>query len=153
MEQSLFQREGDQHPQIEGNSDDLAYVNYTSGSTGKPKGVMLSHRGIVRLVKNQKYINFSKSEVFLQFSSISFDAATFEIWGSLLNGARLVLFPTQLSSLEELGRVIKQKSITTLWLTAGLFHQMVENHMEDLQSLRYLLAGGDVLSAVHVKRY
>ena len=88
----------------------------------------------------------------MQFSSISFDAATFEIWGSLLNGARLV-FPTQLSSLEELGRVIKQKSITTLWLTAGLFHQMVENHMEDLQSLRYLLAGGDVLSAVHVKRY
>ncbi|HFU7084348.1 TPA: amino acid adenylation domain-containing protein [Bacillus cereus] len=150
--ESFFQREGDQHPQIEGNSDDLAYVNYTSGSTGKPKGVMLSHRGIVRLVKNQKYINFSKSEVFLQFSSISFDAATFEIWGSLLNGARLVLFPTQLSSLEELGRVIKQKSITTLWLTAGLFHQMVENHMEDLQSLRYLLAGGDVLSAVHVKK-
>ena len=45
----------------------------------------------------------------MQFSSISFDAATFEIWGSLLNGARLVLFPTQLSSLEELGRVIKQK--------------------------------------------
>ena len=67
MEQSLFQREGDQHPQIEGNSDDLAYVNYTSGSTGKPKGVMLSHRGIVRLVKNQKYINFSKSEVFCNF--------------------------------------------------------------------------------------
>ena len=67
MEQSLFQREGDQHPQIEGNSDDLAYVNYTSGSTGKPKGVMLSHRGIVRLVKIKNTLIFPKVKSFAIF--------------------------------------------------------------------------------------
>jgi len=49
----------------------------------------VKHRNVVRLVKNTNYASFSADEVFLQFAPISFDAATFEIWGSLLNGARL----------------------------------------------------------------
>ncbi|HEX5718866.1 MAG TPA: condensation domain-containing protein, partial [Thermoanaerobaculia bacterium] len=55
-------------------------------------------------------------------------------------------------SLEELGRVIAGQGVTTLWLTAGLFHQMVEEHPEGLRSVRQLLAGGDVLSPPHVRR-
>ncbi|NEQ41889.1 MAG: AMP-binding protein, partial [Okeania sp. SIO3I5] len=60
--------------------------------------------------------------------------------------------PHSRPSLEELGRVIKENQITTLWLTAGLFHLMVEERLEDLKSLNQLLAGGDVLSLVHVKK-
>jgi len=135
-----------------GGADNLAYVMYTSGSTGKPKGVTVTHRNVVRLVKNTNYASFSRDEVFLQASTISFDASTFEIWGSLLNGARLVMLPAGTPSLKELGQAIKQHKVTTLWLTAGLFHLMVENHLEDLRGLRQLLAGGDVLSVPHVKR-
>ena len=131
-------------------STNLAYVIYTSGSTGRPKGVSIPHRGVVRLVKETNYAKFSCDDVFLQFAPISFDASTFEIWGSLLNGARLIIFPPHLPSLAELGETIREKKITTLWLTAGLFHQMVEHQLENLKGVQQLLAGGDVLSVPHV---
>jgi amino acid adenylation domain-containing protein len=135
-----------------GTLDDLIYVVYTSGSTGRPKGVAVPHRGVVRLVQNPNYIELDREQVFLQFAPISFDAATFEIWGSLLNGAQLVLYTEPAPTLEDLGHVIRRHGVTTLWLTAGLFHQMVEERLDDLKSLNYLLAGGDVLSAAHVKK-
>jgi amino acid adenylation domain-containing protein len=145
-------RESEENPEKITTADSLAYVMYTSGSTGKPKGVAVNHRNVVRLVKNTNYASFSADEVFLQCSTISFDASTFEIWGSLLNGARLVLLPAGTPSLKELGQAIKRYRVTTLWLTAGLFHLMVENHFDDLRELRQLLAGGDVLSVPHVKK-
>jgi amino acid adenylation domain-containing protein len=132
--------------------DSLAYVSYTSGSTGRPKGVCVPHRAVVRLVKNADYARFSPEEIFLQFAPIAFDASTFEIWGALLNGARLVIFPPGPISLDELGTVIEKRGVTTLWLTAGLFHQMVEEHLDSLHNVRQLLSGGDVLSVAHVTR-
>ena len=129
----------------------LAYVMYTSGSTGRPKGVMVEHRGIVRLVRGTNYCRFGPDEVFLQFAPMSFDASTFEIWGALLNGSQLVLMPPKSSSLEELEVAVRRHSVTTLWLTAGLFHLMVEERPEGLRPLRQLLAGGDVLSPRHVR--
>jgi aspartate racemase len=129
-----------------------AYVMYTSGSTGKPKGVLVPHRAVLRLVRNTNYLKFSPELVFLHLAPISFDASTFEIWGALLNGARLVIYPPQVPSLEQLGRKIRESGITTLWLTAGLFHQMVDNQLENLRGLKHLLAGGDVLSPAHVAR-
>lgn len=131
---------------------DLAYVMYTSGSTGQPKGVMVENRSIVRLVRNTNFCRFGADEVFLQFAPISFDASTLEIWGPLLNGGRLVIMPPPPTSLEDLGRVIREQTITTLWLTAGLFNLVVEERLNNLQSVRQLLAGGDVLSPRHVRR-
>ncbi len=131
----------------------MAYVMYTSGSTGRPKGVMVEHRGILRLVRGAHYCHFGPDEIFLQFAPMSFDASTFEIWGALLNGSRLVLMPPASSSLEDLVTTVRRHSVTTLWLTAGLFHLMVEEHPEGLRTLRQLLAGGDVLSPRHVRLF
>ena len=133
-------------------ADNLAYVMYTSGSTGRPKGTSIMHRSVVRLVKETNYAELSGEEVLLQFAPISFDAATLELWGSLLNGGRLVVFPAYIPSLEELGGVLQQHQVTLLWLTAGLFHQMVEQRLEGLRGVRQLLAGGDVLSVPHVRK-
>jgi amino acid adenylation domain-containing protein len=131
--------------------DNLAYVMYTSGSTGIPKGVGIPHRAVVRLVKGSNYIHLDEREVLLQFAPISFDASTLEIWGSLLNGARLVVFPPHVPSLTELSSTLEQERITTLWLTSGLFLQMAEDHLPVLKKVRQLLAGGDVLSTSHVQ--
>ncbi|HEY3854000.1 MAG TPA: amino acid adenylation domain-containing protein [Verrucomicrobiae bacterium] len=128
----------------------VAYVMYTSGSTGRPKGVAVSHRSIARLVRNTDYVQILPSDVFLQLAPISFDASTFEIWGALLNGARLVIHPPQMPSVEELGRVLAREEITMLWLTAGWFNQMIDGQLSGLQGLRYLLAGGEALSVPHV---
>jgi amino acid adenylation domain-containing protein len=145
-------RESTEGPPNESTAENLAYVMYTSGSTGKPKGVSVTHRSVVRLVKDTNYVRLEADDVLLQFAPLAFDASTFEIWGSLLNGARLVMMPPGLSSLEELGSKVTENQVTTLWLTAGLFHQMVETQLESLRSVRQLLAGGDVLSVPHVEK-
>jgi amino acid adenylation domain-containing protein len=147
-----FANERSENTEVAVTGEHVAYVMYTSGSTGTPKGVVIPQQGVVRLVKETDYVEFGACHVFLQFAPISFDAATFEIWGALLNGAKLVIAPPGKLSLEELGDVLVQHRITTLWLTAGLFHQMVEGHLAALQHVRQLLAGGDVLSPVHVKK-
>lgn len=144
--------ESTEHPPNESTAKNLAYVMYTSGSTGRPKGVSVTHRSVVRLVKETNYMRFAADEVFLQFAPLSFDASTLEIWGSLLNGARLVMMPPGLPSLEELGAKVSGNHVTTLWLTAGLFHQLVETQLESLHGVRQLLAGGDVLSVPHVEK-
>ena len=72
-------------------AETLCYVIYTSGSTGQPKGVAVPHRGVVRLVQESNYVKLDEEEVVLQMAPVSFDASTFEIWGALLNGGRLVM--------------------------------------------------------------
>lgn len=132
----------------------LAYVIYTSGSTGRPKGVLVSNRGVVRLVRGMNYFSVGPQDIFLQFAPLAFDASTFEIWGSLLNGATLALSPnSKINALERLGETIQQYRITHLWLTAALFHQVVDQHPESLAGVRQLLAGGDVLSVPHVRKF
>jgi amino acid adenylation domain-containing protein len=151
-EWSRIAAEPDTAPACEVTPERLAYVSYTSGSTGQPKGVCVPHRGVVRLVRNTNYATLGPDEVILQFAPIAFDASTFEIWGALLNGGHLVVYPPGLTSLAELGEFIERHRVTTLWLTAGLFHQMVEEQLGRLRNVRQLLAGGDVLSPTHVAR-
>ncbi|NEP51848.1 MAG: amino acid adenylation domain-containing protein, partial [Moorea sp. SIO3C2] len=133
-------------------SEHQAYMMYTSGSTGLPKGVNIRHQGVVRLVKNSNYIKLTEEDIFLQLAPISFDAATLEIWGSLLNGGTLAVMPPHQPSLGEIGAAIRENQVTTLWLSAGLFQLMVEEQLENLKSLKQLLAGGDVLSVTHVQK-
>ncbi len=144
--------ESEEAPEQQATADHLAYVIYTSGSTGTPKGVCTPHRGIVRLVTKPNYVTISEEDVFLQGSTVSFDAATFEIWGSLLNGAKLVMMPPHLPSLEEWRKAIQEHGVTTLWLTAGLFTLMVDHQVEALKGVRQLLVGGDVVSLPHVRK-
>lgn len=139
------------NPQSRATPTNLAYVMYTSGSTGRPKGVMVENRSVVRLVFETNFCTFGPDEVFLQYAPISFDASTFEIWGALLHGATLVLMPPQASSLQDIGNAIRTQGVTTMWLTAGLFHVFVEQRLESLRPLRQLLAGGDVLLSAKIR--
>ena len=133
-------------------ANDLAYVMYTSGSTGSPKGVMVPHRGIVRLVSDCNFVGLGPDEVILHLAPLSFDASTFELWGALLNGGQLAVVPAPHPSLDDIVEAIRVNRVTTLWLTAGLFHLMVESRLDGLQPLRQLIVGGDVLSPPHVAK-
>ncbi|MBZ4419892.1 non-ribosomal peptide synthase/polyketide synthase [Myxococcus sp. RHSTA-1-4] len=131
----------------------LAYIDFTSGSTGRPRGVAITHRAVLRTVCNAPYADLSADESFLLIAPISFDASTLEVWGPLLNGGRLVVFPpTSPGDLDQLSTVLQEHSVTTLHLTAGLFSQMVDSHLRGLRGVRQLLTGGDVISAPHVRR-
>ncbi len=133
--------------------DAPAYVMFTSGSTGRPKGVLVPHRAIVRLVRNTNFAQFGDDERVLGFAPISFDASTLELWAPLLNGGCLVLAAPDVMDVEALADAIERHKVTTLWLTAALFQQMADSEsLRRLHGVRQLLAGGDVLSPVHVQR-
>jgi amino acid adenylation domain-containing protein len=139
------------NPGADVRGESLAYIIYTSGSTGKPKGTMIEHRSISRLVLGSDYIEFGRDEVFLQLAPVSFDASTLEIWGALLNGARLAIFPPGRPTPEALASTIRTEGVTTLWLTAALFHHIAAEAPATFSGLKQLLAGGEALSVEHVK--
>ncbi len=129
-------------------ADNLAYIIYTSGTTGNPKGVMVNHRAILRLVKNTNYIKISKKDVIAQAASISFDAATFEIWGALLNGCKLVVIPnTTLLNADHFRLILAKEKVSILWLTSSLFNQFASINKNIFRNLKYLLVGGEVLNS------
>jgi amino acid adenylation domain-containing protein len=152
LESGVIDAGGTPLPPPPTNAGSPAYVMFTSGSTGRPKGVVVPHRAILRLVLQADYVKLDASETLLQASPLAFDASTFEIWGALLNGGRLAILPHAVPGLDDIAQAIVRHGVTTLWLTAGLFHMMVDHRLEALRPLRQLLAGGDVLSVPHVRR-
>lgn len=128
-----------------GDAEDVAYVMFTSGSTGKPKGVVVPHRSVMRLVQDQDYIEIDPSDNIMQFSSLSFDAATFEIWGALLNGACLVLYSGGGLDPNRFKDELETNNVTILFITTALFHLIAHRFIDALSNLKTLLTGGDVL--------
>ncbi|WP_281404514.1 non-ribosomal peptide synthetase [Pyxidicoccus fallax] len=144
-------REPETSPGIRVPAESLAYVMYTSGSTGRPKGVCVPQRAVARLVLGSRYARFGPEEVFLQLAPICFDAATFELWGALLHGSRLVLFPPTTPTVDSLKDVLVHHGVTTLWLTAALFEAISAARPDALDGVRQVLAGGDVLPPAVVR--
>ena len=134
-------------------SNHLAYIMYTSGSTGKPKGVMVEHKNVVRLVKDTNYIQFKNVDTILQTGATVFDASTFEIWGSMLNGLRLYIVDEDtILDANKLEKYLIKYKVTTLWLTSPLFNQLANQKPEMFRGIKNLLVGGDVLSPSNINR-
>ncbi|MEM7129528.1 MAG: amino acid adenylation domain-containing protein [Chloroflexota bacterium] len=133
--------------------ENLAYIIYTSGSTGRPKGVMVPHQAVNRLVINTDYVDFSQVRAIGQASNASFDAATFEVWGALLNGAKLVIIDKETAlSPEGLANQIAEDAIDTLFLTTALFNQIAAAHPTAFATMRYMLFGGEAVDPNAVAR-
>lgn len=133
--------------------EELAYAMFTSGSSGVPKAVAVPHRAIVRLVTDQDYLPFGPERTFLQAAPLSFDASVLELWGPLLHGGRCVLYPDhELPTARGLRRVIQAQRVDTAWLTASLFHSVVDDDVNALRGLRHLVVGGEAVSPDHVRR-
>lgn len=141
---------GETNPAAEVGPDDIAYINFTSGSTGKPKGVPIRHRSIARLVDHACYARLDKRTTLLQLASISFDAATFEIWGALLHGGTCVLYPSEFMRFSELRQVIDAHRVTVVFLTTSLFNAIVDEAPDTLAGVATILTGGEAHSLRHM---
>jgi amino acid adenylation domain-containing protein len=129
-----------------------AYVMYTSGSTGRPKGITITHRGIVSLVQKTNYIDVLKSERIGHMSNCGFDAATFEIWAPLLNGATLVGIDPQVAlSPLALAAELRERRISVLFVTTALFNQTIAEAPDAFGSLRVLFFGGEAVDPRSVR--
>ncbi len=145
--------ESSDDPQRPVSGDQLAYVIFTSGSTGVPKGVAVQHRAVNRLVLNTNYVGLDPSDRIAQASNASFDAATFEIWGTLLNGARLVGVPRDTTlAPDQFAAFLREQNITTLFLTTALFNQISRDKPTAFRTLKQVLFGGEAVDPQWVRR-
>ena len=130
----------------------LAYVIYTSGSTGRPKGVAIPHRGVARLALGTDYLRIEPGDRVSHLSNPAFDAAVFEVWGALLNGATLVVIPREVAlSPGRLAGEVEARGVTVLFLTTALFNLMVREAPWTLAAPRAVLFGGEAVDPAAVR--
>ncbi|HKH47952.1 MAG TPA: amino acid adenylation domain-containing protein, partial [Thermoanaerobaculia bacterium] len=136
-----------------GGEHHLAYVIYTSGSTGRPKGVAVPHQAVVRLVRETDYVQLGRGDRVAHLSNTSFDAATFEIWGALLNGAALVVVPREVAlAPAELADLLRRQRVTAVFLTTALFNQVARHAPGAFDTVRQVLFGGEAVDPGMVAR-
>ncbi|ASF27576.1 peptide synthetase [Bacillus amyloliquefaciens] len=134
-------------------SKTIANLTYTSGTTGTPKGNIVTHANILRTVKNTNYLTVSEEDTVLGLSNYVFDAFMFDMFGSLLNGAKLVIVPKDtVLDMSRLSRVIKRENVSILMITTALFHLLVDMEPSCLTTLRKIMFGGERASVEHVKK-
>lgn len=141
-----------ENPEHVNKPNDLIYCIYTSGTTGKPKGVIVEHHNVVKLVRNCDYTNLNEKSVILQTGQLMFDASTFEVWGSSLNGGvlHLVNKETMLNA-KSFKKYITENSINTLFITTALFNQFINEDKTIFNCLDHLMFGGEATSERHVE--
>ncbi len=133
--------------------DDIAYIIYTSGTTGNPKGVPITHKNVLSLLKaTDKIYDFSHKDIWTLFHSIAFDFSVWEVFGSLLHGACLVIVPEEVKrNPEEFYKLLSNKRVTILNQTPAIFKQLIDyeaslKNKNYKLSLRYICFGGEKLN-------
>ncbi|HEY2738273.1 MAG TPA: condensation domain-containing protein, partial [Thermoanaerobaculia bacterium] len=98
-------------------------------------------------------VDFSFAGRIAQLSNLSFDAATFEIWGALLNGATLVGVPQEMLLVPaDLAAFLKAARIRVLVITSALFNQVVQQAPGAFAAAHSVLVGGDVVDPGAVRK-
>ncbi|MBN2549028.1 MAG: amino acid adenylation domain-containing protein [Anaerolineales bacterium] len=142
-----------ENPENRAAPDDPAYIMYTSGTTGLPKGIIIPHRAINRLVCNTNYIKIGPADRVAHLSNVSFDAATFEIWGPLLNGATMVVVPQDvLLSPADFSSFLREQSIHSIFLTTALFNRLAALQPGLFSGVRDVLFGGEMVTPYYVRK-
>jgi amino acid adenylation domain-containing protein len=136
------------NPQTAVQPNNLAYVIYTSGSTGKPKGVLLEHRGACNLSTFQiKHFNIQPNDTILQFSSLSFDAATWDIVMALMSGACLYI-PKSNEVLvgKNLANVLAYNDISVATIPPSVLNTLSLKNIHLIKKIRILIIVGEKFS-------
>ncbi|MFC1439459.1 amino acid adenylation domain-containing protein [Streptacidiphilus sp. N1-10] len=137
-------------PPAPADPDRIAYLAFTSGTTGAPKGAMIPCRGVVRLAHRPQFLRPGATDRFLRLAPLAFDASTLEIFAPLLAGGTIEVFTGRHVTASALARVLEQREVTGLWLSAGLFRLVADFRPAAFRSVLQLLTGGDVVPPAQV---
>ncbi|MFE7116589.1 non-ribosomal peptide synthetase [Streptomyces sp. NPDC057654] len=117
----------------------LMYVIYTSGSTGQPKGVAVTHQGVGDLFATQSSrFGVRPGERVLQWASVSFDAAFWDLTLALLSGATLVMADPE--------DVLPGQPLTDLLTRHRITHAVLPPAVLSLTDSTAVLKGGTLMS-------
>ncbi|WP_328350271.1 amino acid adenylation domain-containing protein [Mycobacterium sp. NBC_00419] len=125
-----------------------AYLIYTSGSTGLPKGVPVPHAPVADYFRwfQQEY-GIGPDDRLLQVASPSFDVSIGEIFGILVQGARLVIpRPDGLRDIGYLTDLLRREAITAMHFVPSLLALFLSlPGVEQWRTLRRVPIGGEAL--------
>jgi len=124
-----------------------ASLLFTSGSTGDPKGAVLSHRNIVGNVSQfREMLDARKDDAIL--ASLPFFhsfGATVTLWYPLIEGVRIVTYPTPLEVAKNAGLIEKYKLTLLLATPTFLRGYLRKVEPNQLRSLRLVITGAEKL--------
>ncbi|MCF7697647.1 amino acid adenylation domain-containing protein, partial [Mycetohabitans sp. B2] len=148
----------------------LAYVIYTSGSTGKPKGVMIEHVQITRLfevtqsngtlnedqalIERQRGYSLTPADRVLQKTPFNFDISIWELFGTLLNGATLVVADADVHKEPvALMDLIARQRITTVYFVPSMLSIFLDTEgVQRCTSVKHLICSGEALPGATAQR-
>ena len=135
-------------PNITIDAEDLAYVLYTSGSTGTPKGVAISHRALANHMRWMiGEFDYQSDDVFLQRTSVGFDASVWELWAPILLGATMVIAEHQVNyDMPAMAQLLAQHRVTVLQMVPAQLSVLLQQSLIKARALRLLMCGGEALS-------
>jgi len=144
------------NPPVLTTAENLAYVIFTSGSTGTPKGVMVTNRGVSNHMQwMNRCFHFLSTDIFLQKTSINFDASVWEFLAPLMVGGQLVLAEPEADlDPELLSNALLAHGITHLQVTPTMLRGLlsVPAFLKCL-SLKMVFVGGEVLDRGMVQAF
>lgn len=137
-------------------SDAIAYIYYTSGSTGQSKSVYNSHRNLLHHIRrNSNSFRICPDDRLICLKSFSFNGALKDLFGALLNGASLHLYPLKQRGTVGLGQWLIDNKITIYNSVATVFRQLVSSLKPEMRfpDLRIVFTGGERIKPSDVVAY
>lgn len=140
----IYIKNSEKNLDIKNKSSDIIHIIYTSGSTGVPKGNIILHKGILRLLMNTNFVDYTNNDTMLATGSITFDISGFETWGAMLYGMTLHFTPKEIIlNPQNYEKYIIQNKITTAFIPTPLLNQYLEYNPKILCNFKSVYVGGD----------
>lgn len=147
----------DRRPDVSLTELDLSYVLYTSGSTGTPKGVAHTHRSALSFAETAvRTYGFRADDRLSNHAPLHFDLSTLDFFATACAGATVVMIPEMYTKLPaSLSQLMEDERLTVLYVVPLVLTHLLEHGALDrrtLQSLRWVLFGGEPFPPKHLRR-